>query len=341
MTEAFRQDSHYVACLYLKRWASHDGYLWRYRILVSRREVPDWGRVHIQQTAKHKHLYTQSIDGSNSDEVEKWLEKEFETPAEGALQKATSDVRLTRDDWLRLVHFLSAQIVRTPRQFNESLRCYEKLDLEQVLSNAIISRATDPELESPPSLETQNVYNSPVRVRKQIGPEGKVGLKAEVLVGRGLWLRQMPALVKRVALALENCEWTILTAPEGTSFPTSDDPVVRLSFHSPSAYSFNAGLSSQGTELLLPLDPRHLMYTKVGGGRPLRRGTRLSHVQAKWVRRLVAGNAHRFIFAPEADAEVTTLRPRKVDADLYEEERRQWDIMHEDQVRAEQGLMGE
>ena len=103
-----REDNHYVSCGYLKRWASSGGRIWTYRILVSHPHVPLWKECFPKEVAYHPHLYTRVMAGQATDEIERWLDSEFETPAEEALQKATSDARLTPDDWKRLIHFLAA-----------------------------------------------------------------------------------------------------------------------------------------------------------------------------------------------------------------------------------------
>ena len=67
------------------------------------------------------------VAGRESDDIEKWLNREFETPAEEALRKVTSDRRLTPDDWKRLIRFLAAQDVRTPAHLIEDLQRWDKL----------------------------------------------------------------------------------------------------------------------------------------------------------------------------------------------------------------------
>jgi hypothetical protein len=117
-----RKDNHYVPCGYLKRWASPDKRIWRYRILVSNPQVPAWEQRSPARIANHRHLYTRVVAGQATDEIERWFDREFEALAEEALQKATSDARLTPDDWKRLVRFLAAQQVRTPAWFAEQVR---------------------------------------------------------------------------------------------------------------------------------------------------------------------------------------------------------------------------
>jgi hypothetical protein len=97
-----REDNHYVSCGYLKRWASSAGGIWTYRILVSHPQVPLWKECFPKEVAYHRHLYTRVVAGQATDEIERWLDSEFETPAEEALgkQPLTHDSRRTTgSDW--------------------------------------------------------------------------------------------------------------------------------------------------------------------------------------------------------------------------------------------------
>lgn len=136
----FHRDNHYVARLYLKRFAATPGRVFTYRVLVSHSHVPLWKLNSIRGVAYHAHLYTRIASGVQTDEIEKWLDREFEAPAEEALRKATADMRLTRTDWHNLVRFLAAQDVRTPARLADNLqRWHETLPgiLEDTLQNSI------------------------------------------------------------------------------------------------------------------------------------------------------------------------------------------------------------
>jgi hypothetical protein len=124
--QPLRSDQHYVPCTYLKRWASSDGRIWTYRTLVSSPHVPLWKAHGPKGVAYHRHLYTRVMAGQETDTFEQWLDAEIETPAAEALEKATSDAQLTPDDWKRLVRFLAAQQVRTPRWFEEQVRHWKE-----------------------------------------------------------------------------------------------------------------------------------------------------------------------------------------------------------------------
>ncbi len=122
METSFHKDHHYVPHVYLKYWASSHERVWTYRILVSQAKIPLWKESSIRGVAYHSHLYTGMFAGKESDEIEKWLDREFEAPADESLRKATSDGQLTDKDWKYLVRFLAAQDVRTPARFMENLK---------------------------------------------------------------------------------------------------------------------------------------------------------------------------------------------------------------------------
>lgn len=341
----FRKNNHYVSRGYLKRFALWDGKVATYRILVSDEKVRLWKKSSTRGIATHSHLYTRLAGGKESDEIEEWLGREFEAPAEEALQKANTDVRLAPLDWKRLIRFVAAQDVRTPARLVEDLQRWNatvpdtmkdsmqksirKLDLAQKAGEVAVPR------------EHPDAEYLPFRVTTEIRPDEAYGtVKGETISGRGLWVFSIRHLLKGEALsALESHKWSIVKLPEDMNWFTSDNPVVRLNFHGADRYDFRGGWGSTGTEILFPLGPRHLLYTRIGE-KPPTRGTVIPREQAWMIRRFIAEQAHRFIFAASPDAEVPKLRPRKVDAAILRSEQEQWRSWHEDQTKAERELMG-
>lgn len=343
---AFRRDNHFVPHAYIKRWATPGDRVWTYRILVSHPAVEAWRERSIRGVAYHSHLYTRLAAGRETDEVERWLDREFEAPAEEAIRKATSDERLSREDWRSLIRFAAAQDVRTPARLVENLRRWSATLQEVIddtlrrsvekLQSAIDSGGPPPELEAPPA----NAEYLPFRVSTEIEPGAEMGmLKAETIVGRGLWLFHIRHLLTKTLNVLHQHRWTILSPPAGMKWFTSDDPVIRLNFERIGKYDFGGGWGRVGSEILLPLGPYHLLYTQIGK-RPARRGERMPQAQARLVRQFIAEHAHRMIFADEPDREVSALRPRIVSAEMLQAETAEWQKWHEEQTTAERELMG-
>lgn len=110
-TTQFQSDSHYASRGYLTPWRTDGDRVWTYRLLVSHASVRVWEPLALRSVARHSHLYTRVVSGRESDDVERWFNKEIETPAAEPLRKAIGDDRLTLDDWMRIVRFVAAQDV--------------------------------------------------------------------------------------------------------------------------------------------------------------------------------------------------------------------------------------
>jgi hypothetical protein len=181
----------------------------------------------------------------------------------------------------------------------------------------------------------------PLRVRRE--PDGdSVKISVETIVGRGVWLHSMKYLLEEsnCLKSLLDHKWSILRAPKGTNWFTSDNPVVRLNYNSEDKYDFGGGWGSKGTEIFLPLSPRYLLYTKIGY-RPPQRGFVVPLPMAAFIRRAIAEHAHRNIFSLEPQEDIAKLRPRIVDAEIFGREQNGWIKWHEDQTRAEKDLMSQ
>lgn len=341
--QEFHRDNHYVSQGYLKRWASSPERLWVYRILVSYARVPVWKEASAKGVAYHSHLYTRIAAGKETDDFERWLDREFEAPAEEPLGKATSDARLTPNDWNRLVNFLAAQDVRTPARLVEGLQRWQQIlpsILDSTLQESVrkIEQAQEAGeiVQRDPRGDSEYI---PLRVTREIEPGHDVGkLKAEVLVGRGLWLFSMRHVLTKTVTALKQHKWSILSPPRGMNWITSDDPVIRLNYYRHGKYDFKGGWGKVGSEILLPLGPRHLLYTRIGH-RPPQRGE-IPRDQAELIQRFIAEHAHRLIFSAAPDPEILKLRPRTVNADLWRDECDQWRKWHDEQTAAERELRG-
>lgn len=96
---------------------------------------------------------------------------------------------------------------------------------------------------------------------------------------------------------------------------------------------FGGGWGNKGTELMLPLSPRHLLYTKVGATAAPR--FTMPRFETFQIQRFLAERAHREIIARREERRVSWFRQRVVDAERFADEERQWKQLHEEQRRAE------
>ena len=277
-----------------------------------------------------------------TDEVERWLESDFETPAGEAIQKAIDGVQITPQDWSHLIRLLAAQDVRTPARLMEMIqRWHQTLPklMEDTLRDSVkeleVSKREGKPLDHSSPIDAGYF---PLRVTTELVPGKKQAiLRAETVVGRSLFLFNLKHLLTKTVNALLAHKWTILRAPEGIEWLTSDDPVVRLNYHNLIRYDFKGGWGSVGTEIFLPLSPRHLLYTKIGS-KPPQRGTVMPIELANQLQRFTIEHAHRFIIAATPAKSVSELRPRIVDPVAFKADVEQWKRWHEEQTTAERNL---
>jgi hypothetical protein len=340
----FHRHNHYVPCVYLKQFAGSDGRVATFQLLVDHERVPLWRRHSPRSIGRLAHLYTRFAAGRETDEIERWLDHDFESPAKEALRRATSDEPLRPADWECLARFVAAQDVRTPARLIQRLGHWKTTVprmLEGVMDEAVHKLREAKEQGVPLAhRELPSGEMIPVRVTSRIQPGQEMGqLRAEMIVGRGLWFSGMRHLLTHTVKHLERHKWTILRPPEDLSWFTSDDPVIRLNYYGGDRYDFNGGWGNKGTEIVLPLGPQHLLCAQVGR-QPPRRGTTLGRPQAQMIRRFIAEHAFRTVYAAEANLDVVSIRPRRVDADQVRDEAEQWRRWHAEQSEAERQFAG-
>lgn len=334
--QELRKDNHYVPKLYLKQWA-HKGQISTYRLLVPSENVPLWKEQSLKGIAYHQHLYTYLAGQEETDEFERWLDSEFESPAEEAIRRVIQEDRMFPEHWRRLVRFAVALDLRTPARLREFIR--RQSETLQTLMDETIQRSVN-EMEEAvrrnkplPISSVESDALSLFKISIEALPSGGGQVKAETIVGRRLWIWQMRHLLTKTLGRIPIHRWTILHAPAGMSWPTSDNPLIRLNFHDSSNYDFGGGWAVKNGDILLPLSPRHLLYTCIGN-QVWARGTTLDTRTARLIRKIIIEHADRYVFAQEP-SDIHLIRPRQVCPTTYKNERYAWKNWHIDQCQAE------
>jgi hypothetical protein len=264
-------DNHYVSQMYLKNWSTDGNTIWMYRRLVSHKNVEWWKKQSINGTAYLPNLYSYVQDNEITDEFENWLNCEIETPAKISIEKAVTGAPLSTDEWLALLRFTAAQIVRTPAYYIKHHVNWIR-DLPEVLSQAMeqaISRLTTAVEHGRPLSAPQKLIDDelmPLKLSRVPidGNDREIYLKAETIVGRTMWLSHIRRMVNNSVSILRKYRWHIIKAAHGIEWPTSDDPVICLAYRNEHDYSFEGGIAQKNAEILFPLSPKHLLYTSVG-----------------------------------------------------------------------------
>jgi hypothetical protein len=153
---------------------------------------------------------------------------------------------------------------------------------------------------------------------------------------RRLWLWNVRHLLTSTIKRLPPYRWTILKAPEGVSWPTTDNPLVRLNFHNINQYDFGGGWGVRNGDIFIPLSPQYLLFTCIGR-RSWPRGTTLNKGLAILIRKMIVEHADRYVFSQDT-SDIELIRPRTVCRETYSRELLAWKTWHKEQCQAESDL---
>jgi hypothetical protein len=340
------KDNHYVPQFYLKNWSNDGKTVWMYRRLVSHKNVEWWKKQSIENTAYFEHLYARQLNDSVSDEFENWLNYEIETPAKDVLEKINSNDNLTRDDLQKLIRFTAAQIVRTPAYFAKNRSNWIEA-LPQVIEDATkksiekLMRYQRSENWSPlPTSAPDKLIPLKCSVLEQQEETDTALIKIDTIVGRSMWLSNIKRMATKNIEILLNHKWSIIEVASGIEWPTSDDPVIRLSYRDEQNYSFDGGIKQKNAEILFPLSPSKLLYTKVGSRQPIDRFNR--DIQfSELVRRFILEHSFLHVYSKSPLKGMFQKCPRVVNEVEYKRINAMLKNWHLDNAEGEQEFLNQ
>jgi hypothetical protein len=101
-------------------------------------------------------------------------------------------------------------------------------------------------------------------------------------------------------------------------------------------YDFGGGWGVNNGDILLPLSPKHLLYTCIGK-KVWPRGTVLDVKTASLIRKIIIEHADRYVFA-ESPSDLHLIRPRLVCSETFKNELSAWQNWHLNQCQAEREM---
>lgn len=335
--ERLKKDNHYVPKAYLRHWMT-GGKVLGYRLLVPHEKSALWRRYSTKSIAMLSHLYTYFSGTEDTDEIERWLDRDFEGPAFPSIAKVVSESKLSREDWSNLFRFAVAQSIRTPARMqsflkrqNETLEAILSESMEGAVAKIREALAEGVNLEPVPVVDPYSKL--PFKLQRVRNTDGEEGLEGRILNGRKFWIWHIEHILKSTIHRMPSHRWTILHAPPGVTWPTTDNPFTRLGVGANGEWSLEGGWGVPGTRLFMPLSPKHLLFACVGS-KPPKRGTTLSLVEAAFYRGMIITGASRFVFSTDMQ-DIEAFRPRTVSRELYEAEARLWADWHVSQSKEE------
>lgn len=325
--------NHYVPQFYLKNWSRDGKKIWVYSLLVPHHKIPYWQEKSIDYTACWNDFYTRCNGEQEADEFEKWFNSEFETPTEPIIKKLIQGKAISKQEHIILTHYIMAQDMRVPARVNFVLG-----SAKRALSNFLDSFS----FENVKKEDIINCYNRnenddllPINIH--IDRE-KSEIELNTFVGKSVYLYALKSLLTSTVKKVEHYKWRVVQASEGISFPTSDDPVIRLNFNNKFDYDFNGGWGKKHSNIIMPISPKCLLFTEIGVKTKM---TNLdcSKEWSEFFRKIIIEHAYRFVYADSRQRGMLSINPRRVNKKLYQEEQKTMSGWHEYNLKAEQEIL--
>lgn len=312
------RDNHFIPQMYQQGWSDDGKNIWEYKTLVHDDRYPSWQHRSITRTGVWKNLYVRVSDGSEQDDFEHMFHERFENPADVPLKKARNNERLSRNDWNALIRFICSQHVRTPGFFF-SFRELNAQHASEALSE-VASKLQDgniqPKSDTGDSDSSYAKFNElvPVSLTLSDYDDEHTGVKIETTLGKGAWLFSIQHHLREHSLLIETLcsyKWSIVEAPAGVIWPTSDRPLVLGAVQQNGENSCVLGIK-EANVLLFPISSQKSIITCPGVKLPSR--FTASAEEAKVFRELILKNAFLYVYSACEDQSIQSVRPRVVDS---------------------------
>lgn len=290
--------------------------------------MPSFQNKSLSSIAYYDDLYTDFINGRQNDDVERWIEKEYESPAKPVFDKIYRGTKLSKSDYLVLKKFAMMQFVRTPTFFKRNIDRWQN-EMKDIMENIQIPRSIEEDFENS-NTKLDGAEHLTLKVNTVSSDElSRKRLVMEASIGRGFWLFSIKQIMLNTMSKIPDHKWTIMQAPPNFCWPLSDNPVCALNYHNADEYDFGGGWNFEGSEIFMPITPEHLLYTQIG--RKNGSYINVSRKMALDIRRLLIENADEFLILTHDDSEILNIRKRIVDPQMYQISKELWQNWSETQ----------
>ena len=328
MDKQFTAKSHYVPKFYLRYWSKDGTTVQVYRTVVKTKSDDLWKSYSIKSIPKIKDLYTSLSDNSDCDSLENWFNTKIEAPASVVIQNIINDKHLSKEQYDILIRYAAAQIVRTPKFYLKSEKFIND-NFNDIASEGIkasekqIENYTDKELLSALKRTNSNLDNQlcPIQAHLVTNTQSPY-VKVEALTERKMWQYNITHLLTSTEKILHNHKWSIIKAPSGFNWATSDDPVLCLNYRDEKHYDFNGGWGRKNCDIIFPLTPDYLMFTEVGNRKTIKQ---FNLRTCLLIQQMIIEHAFLYVFSKDPIKGMCHFHPRKTDINLYNEKVGIWE----------------
>lgn len=349
MNKNLSRNNHYLSQMYIQAWADENNRVELYELLVPNDNVPQWQLKSIKSVGSFDSFFVRLKSGEEIDDIEKWFNEKYETPAKAALSHAINGERITVGEWHCLIDFLACHIVRSPAFIIEKLcnvemykDSFQKAMYEMAEKFSKMQKEDFIKERKFFELTHNGKYNDELFPLKltNLGSfdDDNALIKVETIVGKQLCLWVIKYLLENTAKILHKYKWSIITVDENVVLPTSDNPVVILNYYDENNYNFAGGWGSQNTNIIFPISPQKILFTEIGVKSAPR--INLNYQMSLLLKKIIVEHSYRKIISNFKDEEVIKMKPRIVSETEFKIEKQMWVDFQKNYLEKEADYIG-
>lgn len=280
---------HYISQFYLESFSDNDGLL----KVFDRNN----GQIRIQQpkdTAVIGHFYTFSDE---QDRRRFELENFFgiiEDRASSALKSIMLGESLSQSDRENLAFFVAMTAVRTPSAFEEAKQVKEAVERHLIkLRFSDEEKAYAEAKKLLPATATEEELRKFAADAHLMFKEDRFSVQVPQELGRQLAIKQLATIAK----IIYDRDWTVVDAPEGATYLTSDSPTILVP--NKNFRDQPIGFASLHAHILFPVSKKVALVMNGDGGRFRRMDVKNEQVHRFNIS--LATDCHRFIIGTDVN----------------------------------------
>lgn len=286
---------HAVPRFYLSRFAAADGLIWLHDL-----EDLSSVRVSPNDAIVEKYLYSPEVgENPKDDAFEQFLAQHVDAPAAPALERLAKGDPISPEDRQRIATFVAYQEFRVPRMRDVVIKFMSEIG----------QRILDLSMNHPEAVKKNfDEMGKPItdeKLAKMIEGVKAGGIKIEAT--KAAWL-SAATVANEIAEMLNRMPWTVLDAPAGVEFLTSDAPIVKVLTDPNVPRMYAGGWLSPSAESTFALDPSHTLAIAPDGNEG-RFGIR--RAWCKDVNTRVVSQARRFVVSRSRDGYIEVLAEKR------------------------------
>lgn len=288
---------HAVPRFYLKRFAAEDGLVWLHDL-----QTRSAARVSPTDAIVEKYLYAPEVgENPKDDAFEQFLAQNVDAPAAPAIARLSEGQAISPEDRERIAIFLAFQEFRVPRMRDTITKFVGEIGqrvLDLSVNHPEVMQRHFREMGQPISDDDLGKLIRSVKT-------GRIKVEGT----KAAWLGVADS-ASEIAAILTGMPWTVLEAPKGVEFLTSDSPVVKVLTDRTVPRFLAGGWLSPSAESTFALDATHMLAIRLDGTEG-RFGVR--RVWCKNVNMRLVSQARRFVVSRNRDSYVESVAKKRAE----------------------------